>query len=119
MAKLFIVDDEPTFQEAVKPFFELKGFTVLASMSGEEALPQIEAEKPDVVILDMHLSGRIDGMGVLRQIREKKIPASVIMLTGMENNIKDEVLSLGADKFLNKPVTVKALNAAIEELLKK
>ena len=117
MSKLFIVDDEPTFQEMVKPFFELKGYTVFAAVSGEEALPRIEAEKPDAVLLDMHLKGKLDGIEVLKQIKEKSPSSAVIMLTGIESNIKDETLRLGASKFLSKPVTVKTLNEAIAEVL--
>lgn len=119
MFKLFIVDDEPTFGEVVKPFFELKGFKVFAASSGEEALPVIYAEKPDLVLLDMHLKGNLDGIGILKEIKEKSPASRVIMLTGAENNLKDEALRLGADKFLTKPITVKALNEAVIEVLAK
>ena len=117
MPKLFIVDDEPSFEEAVKPFFELKGFTVFTAQSGEEALPKIEAENPDVILLDMHLKGRLNGMGILKEIKEKSLSVKVIMLTGMESQVKDEALKIGVDKFLTKPVTVKVLNEAVTEVL--
>ncbi len=117
MPKLFIVDDEPSFEEAIKPFFELKGFTVFTAQSGEEALPKIEIEKPDVILLDMHLKGKLDGLGILKEIKEKSLSAKIIMLTGMENDVKDEALKIGADKFLTKPVTVKVLYESVAEVL--
>lgn len=117
MPKLFIVDDETTFHEVVKPFFEMKGLTVSTAISGEEALPQIEKEKPEVILLDMHLKGELDGIGILRQIREKSPGSCVIMLTALENNLKSEALSLGAYKFLTKPITIKTLNEVISEVL--
>lgn len=117
MPKLFIVDDEPSFEEIIKPFFELKGYTVFTAVSGEEALPKIEAEKPDVVLLDMHLKGKLDGMGVLKQLREKSPDSKVIMLTGTEGTMKEEALNLGASKFLAKPIPVKVLNETIGEVL--
>ncbi|MDP1854317.1 MAG: response regulator [Candidatus Omnitrophota bacterium] len=119
MAKIFIVDDETTFQDVVKPFLEIKGHKVLTAVSGEEALPVIYAEKPDLVLLDMHLKGKLNGIGILKYIKEKIPSAAVIMLTGMEDNVRQEALSLGADKFLTKPVTVKALNEAVNEVLNK
>lgn len=118
MPKLFIIDDEATFQEVVKPYFEMKGLTVFTAISGEDALPQVEREKPDVIFLDMHLKGKLDGIGVLKEIRQKSPASKVIMLTALENNLKSEAFRLGAYKFFTKPITIKALSEIVNEALK-
>ena len=72
--------------------------------SREEALPNIENEKSDVILLDMHLNGKLTGLEILKKIQEKSLSAKVIMLTSMEADVKKEALKIGADKFLTKPV---------------
>lgn len=119
MPKLFIIDDEPTFQEMVKPYFELRGFTVFTAISGEEALPEVAKEQPEVILLDMHLKGKLNGIGILKEVKEKSPSSAVVMLTGMEANLKNEALSLGAARFLTKPITLKALDAVVAEVLNK
>jgi two-component system KDP operon response regulator KdpE len=91
---------------------------LLTATTGEEALELFEAEKPDLLILDLGLPG-IDGFEVLRRIREYSI-VPVIILTARDDE-KDKVtgLELGADDYLTKPFGSAELEARIQAVLRR
>lgn len=123
MAKIRIltVDDEEHILELLKYNLEGNGYEVLQAESGEEALKVLEAEKVDLVLLDLMLPG-IDGLQTLREIRNnnttKRLP--VIMLTAKTEEI-DTVLGLemGADDYIGKPFGVHELTARIKAVFRR
>jgi len=82
--KVLLVDDEVDFLDLVKLMLESKGYTVITAGSGEEALKKVRDEKPDAVMLDILMPG-IDGLDVLKKIREHDKNLPVFMLTAFSN----------------------------------
>ncbi|MBI5476699.1 MAG: response regulator [Ignavibacteriales bacterium] len=116
--KILIVDDEDTLRILVKAELEERGFAVDDAPDGETALQKMESVRYDLIILDIMMPG-IDGMEVLRQLREKNLADKVIMLTGVnELKIARDSLELGATDFLTKPYEFKTLLACIERAMR-
>lgn len=116
--QVLVVDDEPKIIRFLKTTLNLSGYDLLTATTGEEALELFEAEKPDLLILDLGLPG-IDGFEVLRRIREYSI-VPVIILTARDDE-KDKVtgLELGADDYLTKPFGSAELEARIQAVLRR
>ncbi len=105
MSKILVVDDEPLIVEMVEETLLAEGYEIVKAFSGEQALAKIEAEMPDLVILDLMLPG-MDGLEVSRQMqndaRFNHIP--IIMLTA-KTAITDRAIGYekGADDYITKP----------------
>jgi two-component system, OmpR family, alkaline phosphatase synthesis response regulator PhoP len=118
---ILVVDDEADILELVQYHLVQWGYDVTCACSGEEALTQVAAGCPDLVVLDLMLPG-IDGLGVCQAIKRNKqtthIP--VIMLTVRDEEV-DVVtaLELGADDYLTKPFSPRVLMARIKAVLRR
>jgi two-component system response regulator VicR len=102
--KVLVVDDEPDTLELVKLVLESGGFETALASSGQEALSQMEAAKPDLVLLDIMMPD-MDGWEVFRKIREKYSKIPIAILTAKSQNI-DRLLGLHvlkADDYITKP----------------
>jgi DNA-binding response OmpR family regulator len=75
-----LVDDETAITDNLAPFLSRSGFTVTVAANGEEALQQVTAHSPDLLVLDV-LMPRLDGRQVLRQIRQTGNWTPIILLT--------------------------------------
>jgi len=119
--KLLIVEDEPSIQEVLVYNLKKEGFDVFVAMDGREGLRQVEAQRPDLVILDLMLP-QIDGLEVCRQIRSQTRTQNtrVLMLTARSEET-DEIVgfNMGADDYVTKPFKVKALVHRIKSLLRR
>ena len=107
--RVLLVDDEEEFVETLAQRLEVRGFDVTTALNGADALERVEHEGVDLVILDLQMPG-VDGIGVLRKIKELKPLVEVIMLTGhatVETAI--EGMKLGAFDFLIKPTETEEL----------
>jgi len=80
MAKLLIVDDETDVREFAANFFRKRKIDVTTASSGEEALEILQKQKPDLMLLDIKMTG-IDGCETLRRIRESNNNLRVVMVT--------------------------------------
>jgi two-component system response regulator ChvI len=118
MAKITLVDDDENIVASISLALESHGHTVKAYFDGASGLAAIEADPPDLVILDVKMP-RLDGMEVLRRIRAgAEIP--VIMLTSKDDEI-DEILgfNLGADDYIHKPFSQRLLLERVKAVLRR
>jgi len=114
-ARLLIVDDEEQFVEALSERLSMRDYDVTTSLTGEDAIEKITNYNFDVVILDVRLPG-IDGTEVLREIKNLKPLAEVIMLTGHGTvEMAIEGMKLGAFDFLMKPCETEDLTVKIDK----
>ena len=115
---ILVVDDEPKVARLARDYLEKNGFRVITAADGQSALTIARREKPDLVILDLMLP-QIDGREVCRILRrESDVP--IIMLTALSEEI-DQVtgLEIGADDYITKPFSVRALVARVRALLRR
>ncbi len=115
---ILVVDDEPKVARLARDYLEKHGFRVVAAADGQSALATARREKPDLVILDLMLPV-LDGREVCRILRrESDVP--IIMLTALSEEI-DQVtgLEIGADDYITKPFSVRALVARVRALLRR
>jgi DNA-binding response OmpR family regulator len=115
---ILVVDDEPKVARLARDYLEKNGFRVLTAGDGQSALAAARREKPDLVILDLMLP-HIDGREVCRILRrESDVP--IIMLTALSEEI-DQVtgLEIGADDYIVKPFSPRALVARVRALLRR
>ena len=118
MAVITLVDDDENIVESVKLALESHGHTVRAYHDGAAGLEGLETEPPDMAILDVKMP-RMDGMEVLRRIRQtSNMP--IIMLTSKDEEI-DEILgfNLGADDYMTKPFSQRLLLERIKAVLRR
>jgi two-component system response regulator ChvI len=118
MAVITLVDDDENIVESVKLALESHGHTVRAYHDGASGLAALESEPPDLAVLDVKMP-RMDGMEVLRRIRQtSNLP--IIMLTSKDEEI-DEILgfNLGADDYMTKPFSQRLLLERIKAVLRR
>jgi two-component system KDP operon response regulator KdpE len=109
---ILLVEDEKPIRRFVKPYLELKGFKVLEAVNGDEGLALASSHNPDLILLDLCLPD-MDGLEVLRRLREwTKIPVLILTARGRDKE-KVEGLNAGADDYLAKPFDVEELMARI------
>lgn len=116
--KVLVVDDELKIIEVVKSFLESKGFIVFAAENGKQALELFEQENIALIVLDLMLPD-MTGEEICTQIRKKsRVP--IIMLTAkIEESDMLKGLNIGADDYITKPFSLKALYARIEAVLRR
>ncbi len=119
LEKILLVDDEPAITDNLSPFLERSGFAVAVAADGEQALHEVSASKPDLVVLDV-LMPRLDGRQVLRRLRQTGNWIPVILLTQVgEAAERAMALQEGADDYLNKPFDPHELVARIRAVLRR
>ncbi|MFW6357310.1 MAG: response regulator [bacterium] len=113
--KLLLVDDEREFVHALSERLFMREIGSSVVYDGEQALSFIEAETPEVIILDLKMPG-IDGIEVLRRIKSAHPDIQVIMLTGHGSRKDEETcLELGALAYLQKPVDIDVLTKLLDK----
>lgn len=118
MPKLLVVDDEHEICDFVKHFFSERGCAVETASSGEEALAIAKKNRPDLVLLDIKMNG-MDGIAVLKHIRNMDKTIKVIMVTALEDQDKmDEACRLGACEYITKPLMLDILEHLVEKNFK-
>lgn len=119
--KILVVEDEPDVCNSLQSYFGRRGFLVSTTPSGEEALYIIKASKPDIVLLDLKLAdeNKINGVEVLRRLRERDRETKVIIITGQEYNDEEvqRIRSLGISEYLQKPIMLEKLQTLLETIL--
>lgn len=118
--KILVVDDESRMRKLVGDFLRRDGFTVVEAGDGEEALDMFYADKDiALIILDLMMP-KINGLEVLKEIRENDSKIPIIMLTA-KGDESDELAGFesGADEYIAKPFSPKILVARVEAILKR
>jgi two-component system response regulator MprA len=119
MTTVLIVDDDPKLLKMLQRTLIYEGFRVQSAANGNEALAQIQAHRPEVVVLDWLMPG-MDGLGVLEHLRAAGDKTLVLMLTArdaVEHRV--DGLESGADDYLVKPFAPAELVARIHALLRR
>ncbi|MGX8795723.1 response regulator [Fusibacter sp. JL298sf-3] len=118
--KILVVDDEIHILELLKYNLESNGFEVVEAETGEAAVEILKTCAVDAVILDLMLPG-IDGIEVLRQIRQSLNPLLPVMMLTAKNEEIDAVIGLemGADDYIGKPFRTRELISRIKSVLRR
>lgn len=117
MAKVLVIDDEPFVLELLKTVLKRKGHQVLLATAAQRGIDIFVQEEPQVTILDLNLPD-MDGIAVLKQIRNVNSAAPVIILTGGGTEIaQDEARELGVVDFLPKEFSLHRLGDALGRAL--
>lgn len=117
--KILVVDDEMSILDAVSLVLEEHGYMVRTIEKGSEAVSQAKRYKPDIILLDVLMSGT-DGREICKAMKQddvlKQIP---IIMMSAHPTAKDSVVSCGANAFLPKPFNLQSLLDVISKQLKK
>ena len=119
--KILVVEDDKDILQLVKLYLENEGFRTVTAANGAEAMKLVKAEHPDLIVLDLMLP-EIDGLEVCKKLRVAPQTAMlpIIMLTAKSEESDTIVgLELGADDYVGKPFSPKALVARIKALLRR
>lgn len=111
--RILVIDDEPRVADVIAQALRLEDNEVVVASSGEEGLRIIAQNPPDAVFLDIRMPG-MDGIQVLRAIREGHPRLPVILLSGWASQSQiEEARRLGATDVISKPVPLKNLTRAL------
>jgi DNA-binding response OmpR family regulator len=114
---ILVVDDDPATVELLSEYLGGKRLAVARAHNLDEALAELESERPGAVLMSMRL-GEADGLEALRRIREANVQVGVLVMAeqGDANRAK-EAIALGAMDYLLKPIDFDYLGRAIEKAL--
>ncbi len=119
MAKLLLVDDDPSVLDALDLAFGDAGHATERASDGRAALARLRAERFDLVVSDVNMP-HLDGFALCRRLREGGLVVPVLLLTGRDDEVDEALgLELGADDYLTKPFSVRILVARVEALLRR
>ena len=119
MVRVLVVEDERKLAQVLAAALEAEHYDVVVAATGEDGFYRANAERFDLVVLDLMLPGR-SGLEILHTLRERQIDTPVLILTARDG-VDDRVLGLdrGADDYLVKPFALPELLARIRALLRR
>ncbi len=117
---MLVVDDEPTIGEVVSRYLRRAGYETRVAEDGFAALDAVAEHPPDLVVLDLMLPG-IDGLELMRRVRERPGSRSAIILLTAKGEESDRIagLRLGADDYVVKPFSPAELVARVDAVLRR
>lgn len=117
--KVLLVEDNHMNMVLVKEILTMNGYEIIEAESGTDAIKSLAAERPDIILMDLHLPG-MDGITATRIIksdeRNKAIPVLALTASAMRGE-EDKILRQGFDGYVAKPIEIKKLLDAISESL--
>ena len=117
--KILIVDDEPNILISLEFLMERAGYVVRCVETGDQALAQLDEFQPDLILLDVMLPG-MDGFEVCQRVRQTQAwsQIKIVMLTAKGRDVEvAKGLALGANAYITKPFSTKALIAEVQRQL--
>jgi two-component system response regulator ArlR len=115
---ILIVEDDKGISDFIIPELEHEGFNTSLAVTGRQAIEKFEAEKPDLILLDIMLP-ELNGLEVLRRIRAVSTVPIILETARGETIDKINGLNLGADDYISKPFEIEELLARINALLRR
>ena len=113
MPRILVVDDEPDAVELLQEFLTSKRYEVITASDGEEALRKVKSERPHLILLDVRMP-KMNGLEVLRQVRQIDKEVGVIMVTAVnEEETGRQALELGAFDYIVKPLDLEYLEKSL------
>lgn len=116
--KILVVEDDREIHQLVSRYLQKEGYKIHSAFDGQEALKYIEYHTYELIVLDLMLPG-IDGLEVLRRIREKGVTPVLILSAKSEDPDKIIGLGLGADDYVTKPFSMGVFIARVKALLRR
>jgi DNA-binding NtrC family response regulator len=118
-ARILVAEDEANLRMVLQKELERHGYRVQVAPDGEAALRRLEETNVDVLLCDINMP-RMDGMELLRRVRERPNPPEVIMLTGQATvETAVEAMKLGAYDYLTKPYSITELDVRVRQAAEK
>ena len=117
--RVLVVDDETAIREAIRMTLEYEGYRIDEARSGQEGIDKATKTPYDAILLDIKMPV-LDGIEVLENLKEQKVTAPVVMVSGRFTEPQDKVqgLELGADDYFLKPFDPVLFVARIKNLLR-
>lgn len=116
-ATILIVDDSSLARRTTRQALEEQGYAVEEASDGPQALERYYLKRPDLVVLDMVMTGMY-GLEVLEKMRELNPDVKVVVATAdIQQSTQDQVRAAGASAFINKPLNRKALVEVVARVL--
>lgn len=114
--RILVVDDDWPIVDFVAEALSDEGYTVTSAVSSSQAVTLIEAEHPDVILLDVHMPG-LDGIQLMRYLQSKQFGDIQIVLMTADASIMQQVTTSDAQYFLLKPFDLQALLNCVAKAL--
>ncbi len=118
MAKILVIDDEPSITNLVTAYLKPEGYQVYTAADGPSGLKAARAYKPDLIILDVMLPG-MDGIELLSRLRRESGVYVILLTARTEETDKIVGLSIGADDYVTKPFSPRELTARVKAALRR
>ena len=120
MKKILIVDDHKEIRKLVELTLRVEDYQILQAKNGEEAIKIVKAEKPDMIIMDVVMPGKIDGIETTRILKNdpdaKVCPIIMLTAKGEAEDVK-RGMDAGANDYFTKPFSPLELIKKVEEIL--
>src|SRR5512147_1406577 len=114
---VLIIEDEPAIRRFLRVSLVESGYRVIEAGSGQEGMRRLRLDRPDIIVLDLGLPD-IDGLDVIREIRQNSPVPIVILSSRADERGKVEALDLGADDYVTKPFGIDELTARLRTALR-
>lgn len=115
---ILLAENEPSFLWLISYLLQLEGYEVIAVQNGEQAIEQMQAQQPDLILLDL-LMPKVDGLTACQRIRAfSAVPIIILTAWGGEQE-RIRGFHLGADGYLNKPFNIDELLARLRAILRR
>lgn len=118
MAKILVIDDEPSITNLVTAYLKPEAYEVHTAADGPSGLKAARAFKPDLIILDIMLPG-MDGLELLSRLRRESQVYVILLTARTEETDKIVGLSVGADDYVTKPFSPRELTARVKAALRR
>jgi len=117
--KVLVADDNPASLELIREVLEMSGYDVIVAADGQEAVIRAREGAPDLVLVDIQMP-RLDGFGVLRELRADgalaHVPVLALTAFAMQGD-RERAMNAGFDGYITKPVEIAALREEIRKFL--